>query len=78
MPKYFFHLRNGGILEEDPEGSEFENDLLAKEEAIRAAREILAEKVQSGDIIDGQQFELVADDGRLVAIVPLRSALRLD
>jgi hypothetical protein len=47
------------------------------EEAIIAARELLAEKVRSGAVVDGDQFEIWAETGELVHVLPLRSTLRL-
>ncbi|WP_342354128.1 DUF6894 family protein [Rhizobium grahamii] len=41
----------------------------AREEAIKAAREMLAEKVLAGERIDGQVFEIVAGTGRLVETI---------
>ena len=73
MPRYYFHIRNGFELIEDPEGIE----LPAKSEAEEAARELLASKVKSGDIIDGQEFEIHDGWGNRLLRVPFKSALRL-
>jgi hypothetical protein len=47
MPKYRFEFREN-FAKEELESIELENDALAKEEAIRTAREILAEGVLEG------------------------------
>ena len=47
MPRFYFHLRrNDGILE-DPEGADFENIELAREEARQAARELIINMLQA-------------------------------
>jgi hypothetical protein len=77
MPRYYFHVRDGGSLEEDQEGADFPTLEDAYEEAIQAAREILAQKVMANDVIDGQCFEIAAEDGTVLRSVPLKSVLRL-
>jgi hypothetical protein len=77
MPRFFFHIFNGDSRETDPEGSEFNTIDEAVEEARMAAREILAEKVLSGDEIDGSRFEITAEDGSIVEAVTFRSVLKL-
>jgi hypothetical protein len=78
MPRYYFHIRKDGHLEEDHEGAVFPSLDDACEEALQAAREMLAEKVLANDVIDGQQFEISDEDGYLLQTVPFRSALRLE
>lgn len=78
MARYFFHLRETGSFSEDLEGAEFESDRQAKAEAVQAAREMLAEKVLEGSVIDGTSFEVTRADGSLVETIPFRSVLRLD
>jgi hypothetical protein len=78
MPLYYFHVREGERVEIDPEGANFETADQAREEAIKAAREIIAEKVLRGDWIGRHQFEITTDDGFVVGVLPFRSVLRLD
>nr|WP_245503857.1 hypothetical protein [Rhizobium laguerreae] len=47
----------------------------AREEAIAAAREIIAERICAGHPADGDVFEIMTEDGTLVAIVPFQSVL---
>jgi hypothetical protein len=77
MPRYYFHIRNGFELIEDPEGIELPGIMIAKSEAEAAAREILGEKVRSGDIVDGQEFEIHDGWGNRLLRVPFKSVLRL-
>jgi len=62
----------------DPEGTELPSVMLAREEAILAAREILAGKMKRGELVDGQQFEIYDSWGNKLITVPFRLALRLD
>jgi len=77
MPKYYLHIRDGEQLITDKEGVELPSIVSAKGEAEEAAREILAAKVRSGDIIDGQEFEIHDAWGNKMLAVPFRSVLRL-
>ena len=78
MTRYYFHVRNHGVLEEDLEGAEFSSVEAAYDEALKAARKIVAEKVLADDVINGHCFEITAEDGEVVSRVPFRSALRLE
>lgn len=78
MPRYYFHVRHDGGVEEDLEGAEFPTLEAAHVEAILAAREIIAEKVLAGDVIDGHKFEITTDNGDVVLEVPFKSVLRLE
>lgn len=78
MPVFYFHVRNGESIEEDPEGIDLPTIEKAEEEAILGAREILAERLLSGDIIDGQSFLITSEDGRVVREVPFKSVLKFD
>lgn len=77
MPRFFFNILKDRRLQLDPEGGDFETIGEAVEEARIAAREILSEKVLSGDEIDGQRFEITTEDGTIVEVVPFRSVLNL-
>lgn len=78
MPRYFFHVRSHEGFSEDHEGTEFKTDALARIEAVQSAREMMAEKILKGEIIDGEVFEIVREDGSLVEVLPFRSVVRLD
>jgi hypothetical protein len=41
MPRYFFHLRDHGTLQEDPEGTDLADDEAARTEALQSARGLL-------------------------------------
>jgi hypothetical protein len=78
MPRYHFHLRKNGILEVDPEGAELPTLDAARDEAVLAAREILAERLLQGEVLDGDCFVITREDGTTVMEVPFKEAIRLD
>ncbi len=78
MTRYFFNIQRLDALEEDPDGAEFETLQHAIQEAVLAARELLAEKVRHGDIVDGDTFKITTADGEVVHNLPLKSVLRLE
>ena len=78
MPRFYFHVRNHDHYDEDPEGGDFSSVEMARQEAIQAAREMMAEKVAHGELLDGQCFEIADESGKIVSLVPFRSVIRLD
>lgn len=78
MARYFFHARLGDDLALDPEGEDFPDLQAAHEEALRCAREIVAEKLLAEEPIEGHCIEIVGEDGNLLLSVPLNWALRLN
>lgn len=78
MPRYFFHIRSHEDFVEDAEGVDLPGDAEAREEAVDAAREMLAERVRKGEVIDGHAFEVCDDAGTKVFTFPFRDVLRLD
>ena len=77
MTKYFFHKRDGSELVEDEEGTDLPDLEAARNEAILAAREMMAEMVLEGKVVDGQQFEITSEDGSIADIVTFKSAIKL-
>jgi len=58
MPRYYLHLWDGDLFEEDQEGTDLPNLAAAREEALRFAREI------SGDLnAPDRALVQVADEG---------------
>lgn len=78
MPRFFLNIRDGADLIVDPEGSVLPDVEAACREALYAARDILAERIRAGDVVDGQQFEITDEAGVLRAKFPLKSALRME
>lgn len=77
MPRYFFHRRSDDFVE-DTEGVDLPGEVEAREEAVDAAREILAERVRRGEVVDGHAFEVHDEAGTKVFTFPFRDVLRLD
>jgi hypothetical protein len=78
LPIFYLNIRDGDILIEDPEGQEFSSVHAAKDEAIHSAREMLAEKVRLGEVIDGQRIEIMDAVGDQVAVVPFKELLYIE
>lgn len=77
VPRYFFHLREGDNLLEDPEGSVLPDLATARCEALAEARDLLAAYVRAGTLLDGQHFEITDENGQVLMEVLLRDALNL-
>lgn len=77
MPRFFFHIRDGAKLIEDPDGSDLPDLAAAREEASQSARAILAEKLKAGEVLDGQRFEITNAEGVVLVILPFKDILRL-
>jgi hypothetical protein len=78
MPRFYFHIRNHEDLVRDLEGVEMPNARAALDEAQEAAREILAEKVRKGEIVDGNEFEVHDELGGKLFTLPFKSVLRVE
>ena len=77
MPTYFFNLWDGASLIEDTEGQKFVNAEAARQEAVMAAREMLAELVREGKEVDGQKIDILDVTRTIVLTVRLMDELRL-
>ncbi|MGU3363069.1 DUF6894 family protein [Methylobacterium sp. M6A4_1b] len=77
MPRFFLNIRDGADFIEDLEGSLLPDVEAACREALAAARDILAEKLRAGEVINGQLFEITDEAGIVRAFLPMRNALRL-
>ena len=61
----------------DPDGSDLPDLEAARAEALAGARDILAEKLRTGKVLDGQRIEIVDEANAVRAIVPLKDAMKL-
>ena len=77
MPMFHFNLRDGNILVEDNEGTDFRDLAAAVEEAVESACEMLAERVRNGKAIDCKVIEITDIDGGILSLVSLRDQLHL-
>jgi hypothetical protein len=75
MQHFYFHFRVGDRLIADEEGEDLPSLLVAQREAMRTARELLAEAIKSGrpEIPD---VVVIADEtGRELCTIPLAMVL---
>ncbi|WP_405047737.1 DUF6894 family protein [Rhizobium lentis] len=71
--KVLLHLRRGEELDLDTEGLEFASAAETYDQAVEAAREMLAEGILAKRPIDADCFEIALEDGATVALVPFAS-----
>lgn len=78
MPKYFFHIASSDSFIEDFEGVNLKGEKEAFDEATDAAREMLAERVRKGEVVDGHRFEVHDESGTKLFTLPFRDVLCLE
>jgi hypothetical protein len=78
MPRYHFHIRKGEVLVEDPEGTEVAQAESLEDEAIEAARDLLADGDRQG--LDRREwvFEVTDESGTTVLTLPFSEAVEPD
>jgi len=76
--RYFFNVKSEAFDEIDKEGSDFPDVAAAHQEAVRSAREMVAELVLNDDRIDGMRYEIADEANEVVATVWFRDVLKLD
>jgi uncharacterized protein YnzC (UPF0291/DUF896 family) len=76
MPRFYFHLKNGGTVC-DEDGMTFDTVEEARQEALRSAREIMADEVKQGSLTLVDRIEIVDDGGNPVTVVTFADALRI-
>ncbi|HEU0060216.1 MAG TPA: hypothetical protein VFR19_10095 [Hyphomicrobiaceae bacterium] len=78
MPIYFIHVHQGGRRAKDREGKCYPDLRAAEQEAIKAAREMAAQRVRAGKILDlSSRLEIVDAQGKVAAVVTFKSAIPL-
>ncbi|MCL6652682.1 DUF6894 family protein [Agrobacterium rubi] len=77
MSRYYFNIRSGNLLYEDPEGDDYASIEVAVEEAIAASREMTAESVKKGELVIMRTFEITDTRGQVIATVPFSDAIKL-
>jgi hypothetical protein len=77
MPRYFFNLMN---LDEvrDCEGMVLGSAAEARDEAIRSARDIMAEEVRHGRLPLSHRIEVADEQGQPILAVPFREAVTIE
>jgi hypothetical protein len=75
MPRFYFHMRTDQDLVLDDEGIELPDIDVAKEDALKAAREIMARKIRYGSDDFPDAVVIFDQDGKEIASVALVDAL---
>lgn len=75
MPRYYFHISSSDTFVRDEIGVEFDRLDQVEPEAIKGAREILAEYLKAGRPVDHQQFEIRDQAGALVLTLRFRDVM---
>jgi hypothetical protein len=78
MPRYYFHLYDGPDVVPDDTGMDLADIQEARIEAIKSARDILADQLRAGEALDGQLIEIADEKGTVLGIVKFKDALRPD
>ena len=83
MGRFYFHVRVGNKLVADEEGQDFPDVFAARREAIRSARELLADAIKSGRARVPEAFVITDKTGALDTVAlaavlrePLRKTLK--
>lgn len=77
MPRFFFHIRDGESVE-DPDGMFLPDARTARLEAIRSARDIMAEDVRRGRLSLSSSIEVTDENGEPILAVPFREVVDID
>ncbi len=75
--RYHFNIRSGDTVIRDREGAEYETLADARCEAVRSARELLAEMLLRGEVVNGRSIEICDRQGIVLDVVMLREQVRL-
>jgi hypothetical protein len=76
MP-FFFHLRDGESAD-DPDGMYLPDTRTARLEAIRSARDIMAEDVRRGRLSLSFRIEVTDENGEPILAVPFREVVTIE
>lgn len=75
MARYFLHLVDGDDVICDPEGSDLPSIAAAREQALLAAREILAEAIKLGAQRAPRFVVAVSEGGNEVAVIDVKAVV---
>lgn len=74
MPRFFFHIRDGGTLLRDEAGGEFDSLSEAHHEAVKLARCAVSDMHDVGDTACEQAVEVCDDQGAVLEVVNFADA----
>jgi Domain of unknown function (DUF6894) len=78
MPVFFLHVRDGDQLTRDLEGSTLYDLQAARDEAIKSARELMADSIVSeGRIGIDRSIEVSDATGFTLLVIPFRRAVTM-
>jgi hypothetical protein len=72
MPRYFFHVRKGGVLIRDPEGDELPDAAAARQLGLEIVRDMLRLPHVYGEMREWQNnaFVITDETGATVLVLP--------
>ncbi len=76
MPRYFFHVYDD-IIAHDEEGVELPNVAAARLNALKGARDVIAEQVKRGYLVRSHWIDVVDEHGEPVMTVTFGDAVDL-
>ena len=76
MPRFFFHIRDGESVD-DPDGMYLPDTRSARMEAVRSARDIMAEDVRRGRLPLSSWIEVTDENGEAIFAVPFAEAVEI-
>ena len=76
MPRYFFHIRDGESID-DPDGMYLPDTRTARLEAMRSARDLMAEDVRRGRLSLTSWIEVTDEHGEAIFAVPFAEAVEI-
>ena len=77
MPRFFFHIRDGESVE-DPDGMFLPDARTARLEAVRSARDIMAEDVRRGRLSLSSLIEVTDENGEPILAVPFSEVVEIE
>lgn len=77
MPRFFFHIRDGEPVD-DPDGMFLPDARTARLEAIRSARDIMAEDIRRGRLSLSSSIEVTDENGEPILAVPFREVVDIE
>ena len=76
MPKYFFHIRGPIGFTEDEDGIELPDIEAARNEATKAARDIVRDAVLSHQKVSDNTIEIVGEAGAILLVYPVKDVIQ--
>jgi hypothetical protein len=75
---FFFNVRSDRSFDVDDEGLDLPSVDAARLEAIKSAREMVAELILYDQAIDGMRFEVMDEAGNLLITLPFRDVVKFE